>query len=320
MLFPMDRNKPLAHMLRQIAALLEEQGVAFKPAAYRRAAQVIEDLPTDVGDLGDKKALMQLPGVGEAIAEKIIEFRETGRIKALETLLTEQGGLPAELMEIEDLGPKRVRQLQMELGITTAAQLIEAAKAGKLRGLPRFSEIMERKVLENALRVVERNRRFPREDVMDDAQMLLKTIKGVKGVERVEVAGSFRRKKATIGDLDVIVVTKDSKGVAHAIVHLPMVKKVTAHGERKVSFDLESGLRVDVRFVGRDQWGSALLYFTGDKEHNIWLRKRAIDRGWKLNEYGLFEGEKVIASREEKDIYEALGVGYVEPERRMVLR
>ena len=160
----MENNKSIASKLNQIAALLQEQDVAFKPAAYRKAATVIEELSKDVSTYGDEKELKKLPGVGEAIAKKIIEFLETGEMEFLVLLQKEQGGISAELMDIEGLGPKRVRQLQKELGITSVAQLINAAKQGKLQGLELWDEIMEKKVLENAGRVDERIKRFPREE------------------------------------------------------------------------------------------------------------------------------------------------------------
>ncbi len=315
-------------MFRQIAALLDEQGVAFKPNAYRKAAQVVEDLERDIADFKDEKELRELPGIGEATAGKIREFVQTGKMSFLDQLMGEQGGLSPELMEIEDLGPKRVRQFQAKLGIATVAELVAAAEAGKLRDLPRMSELLEKKILENAKRVKERSKRFPREEVVDDAEMLVKTIRAVKGVERAEVAGSFRRHKATIGDLDILVVTKnrpdgadpgmqEPDNVSQAISILPIVEKVVAHGGTKLSFNLKSGLRVDVRFVSASQWGSALLYFTGDKEHNITLRKIAIGKGWKLNEYALSDAQgNVVASKEEEDIYKALGVPYHEPQDR----
>jgi len=312
----MDRNAHVALLLRQIAALLDEQGVAFKPAAYRRAAQVVEELKKDVGEFKDEKELRTLPGIGEAIAAKIREYVTTGRIKHLDELMLAQGGLSAALMEIEGLGPKRVRLLQKELGITTVAQLIAAARAGKLNGLPGFSDVMEKKILENAGQVAERSRRFPLTDIKHDAELVLTTIRDVAGVERAEIAGSYRRQKETVGDIDILVVTRDPKKISDAIAALPIVRDVIAHGDKKLSFNFTSGLRVDVRFVARDQWGSALLYFTGDKEHNITLRKIAIGKGWKLNEYGLFEGDKVIASKEEEDIYKKLGLAWVEPYKR----
>ncbi len=315
----MSQNAQVASMLRQIAVLLDEQGVPFKPNAYRKAAQVVEDLGQDVATFKDEKALMELPGIGEAIAGKIREYIRTGHMHFLDQLLAEQGGLPAELMAIEDLGPKRIRQFQKELGIQTVADLIKAAEEGKLRSLPRMSELLEQKILTNARNVTQRSRRFSREEIKRDAQMLLETIRSVQGVDRAQIAGSFRREKPTIGDLDIIVVSTSAKKVFDAITTLPIVMQVVAHGDTKLSFNLASSLRVDVRCVASSQWGSALLYFTGNKEHNISLRKRAIERGWKLNEYALAEGEKVIASREEKDIYTALDLPYIEPTQRTAM-
>ena len=160
----MSNNAQVASKLNQIAALLQEQDVAFKPAAYRKAATVIEELDKDVSTYGDEKELKKLPGIGDAIAKKIIEFLETGEMEFLVLLQKEQGGISAELMDIEGLGPKRVRQLQTELGITSVAQLINAAKQGKLCDLELWDEIMEKKALENALRVDETIKRFSREE------------------------------------------------------------------------------------------------------------------------------------------------------------
>ncbi|MDD5041768.1 MAG: type-X family DNA polymerase [Candidatus Peribacteraceae bacterium] len=312
----MENNRKIAVLLRQIAALLEEQGVAFKPAAYRHAAKVLDELERDVSSFKDLKELEALPGIGESIAKKIQEYLKTKSIAALDKLLGMQEGIPPALMEVEGLGPKRARQLQSALGIQTVADLIKAAEQGKLNGLPGFSETMQAKLLTNAKRVKERVRRFMRAEVKDDVAALIKKIRGVGGVERCAVAGSFRREKETVGDLDVLVVTKSAQKVSDAIAKLSIVRDVVAHGGKKLSFDLKSGLRVDIRFVARDQWGAALLYFTGSKEHNIALRKKAIQHGWKLNEYGLFSGQKIIASREEEDIYKALGHPYVEPQQR----
>ncbi len=336
----MDTNPRLASLLRQIAALLEEKGIAFKPAAYRRAAKTVEDFATDICLIKTEKDLRQLPGIGEAIAAKIREFCETGKIRHLDDLMAEQGGLSPALMEIEGLGPKRVRVLQKERGIATVSDLIKVAKAGKLKGLPGFSDVMEKKILENAGNVKERSRRFTLAEVKPDAERVLKTIRAVPGVERAEIAGSYRREKPTVGDIDILVVTAQPKKVSDAVAQLPIVRNVVAQGDKKVSFDVILGeakdhgiLRVDVRFVKKSQWGSALLYFTGDKDHNIALRKIAISKGWKLSEYGLFEGEtarlgvvsaeqsgaarsRVIASNEEEDIYKKLGLTWIEPKER----
>jgi len=312
----MENNKVIAGMLRQIAALLAEQGVEFKPAAYRRAAQVVEELPRDISTYGDEKELKKLPAVGEAIAGKIMEYLKTGKMTGLENLRITQGGLPAELMDIEGLGPKRIRQIQMVLGVKTVADLVRACEENKVAALPRFDSLLQAKILANAKRVKERTTRFPREAVRKDVEKLIARIRKVKGVERAEVAGSYRREKETVGDIDVLVVTKKPKEVADAIAGLSFVRDVVAHGDKKLSFDLLNGLRVDVRFVKKDQWGSALLYFTGSKEHNIAMRKVAIRKGWKLNEYGLFEDDRVVASKTEEEIYGALSLPYYEPAQR----
>ncbi len=312
----MENNRRLIHLFHQIAALLGEKGETFKANAYRKAAQVLEDLQKDVSEIGDKKQLMELPGIGDAIADKILEFLETGKIQHLENLRVEQGDLPMELLDVEDLGPKRIREMQKELGIQTVADLIKAAEAGKLRSLPRLSEHMEQKILENARRVAERSKRYPREEVVDDVENILAAIRSVPGVEKAEVGGSYRRHKSTVGDIDILVVTSDPERVIDAVSKLSIVKQVVAKGDTKLSFNLESLLRVDVRFVGADEWGSALLYFTGDKEHNISLRRRAIERGWKLNEYSLSEGNRIIAQKTEEDIYRALDLPWIDPTER----
>ena len=313
---PVGNNAVIAGMLRQIGALLDEQGIAFKPAAYRRAAQTVEGLSKDISTYDSAKELMELPGIGEAIAHKIREYLETGHMAVLDNLLLTQGGIPAALMDIEGLGPKRIRQLQMALGINSVADFIAAAREGKLRSLPRFDEILEKQLLENALRVKEHTRRFPRAQIKADVDALLRKIESVSGVEQAAVAGSYRREKPTIGDIDILVVTKRPQEISDAIAELPIVRNIAAHGDKKLSFDLQSGIRVDVRFVQKSQWGSALLYFTGSKEHNIAMRKVAIAKGWKLSEYGLFDGEEVIASKTEEEIYDALGIPYREPRDR----
>jgi DNA polymerase (family X) len=312
----MENNQKISSMFRQIAALLDEQGVAFKPAAYRKGAQVVEDLPNDVSTYGGVEELKKLPGIGDAMAHKIIEYLETGRMEALDKLMTEQGGISAELMDVEGLGPKRVRQLQSELGIQTIPDLLKAAEAGKLRDLELWDEILEQKVLKNLQRVDERITRFSRAEITEDVEALLAAIKNIQNVDRAEVAGSYRREKETVGDIDILLVTTSAQEVSAAIAALPLVRDVIAHGDTKISFDLQNGLRVDVRLVAADQWGAALQYFTGSKEHNIAVRKVAIKKGWKLNEYGLFDAEIVVASREEEDIYTALGLRYYEPRER----
>ncbi len=313
----MDERAILARLFRQLAALLDEEGVDFKPAAYRRAAQVIEDYSGNFGELTEKKDLMKLSGIGQATAEKILEFRKTGKVAALQELLAKHGGISDELLMIENLGAKRILKLQKALGIHSKADLVAAAKEGRIRSVPGFSEVMEKKILASALESEQRNKRYALSEIADDVEALLKALRKVPGVDRAEAAGSYRRKKATVGDIDVLIITKKPQAVHDAIINLPFVRNVVASGDTKLSFTMQSGIRTDLRFVRKDQWGSALLYFTGNKEHNIALRKLAIKRGWKLNEYGLFDAkENVIASREERDIYDALELPYYEPWER----
>lgn len=314
-------NSSVARLLRRIADLLDYQGVQFKPAAYRRAAQTVEDLKTDIAGIRDRKELMKLPGIGEAIADKILEYFSSGRIHHLEELEAQTQMGAASLLAVEGLGPKRIRQLEQSLDIRDVAQLMAAASQGKLRTLPGFSEVLEKKILENAGRAATA-KRFPFDEVASDVDSLLSTLRKIKNVLRAEAAGSFRRRKETVGDIDILLaVTKHDSAIiasiAAAIASLPILDRVVASGPTKISFDLRSGLRIDVRMVTEEEWGSALLYFTGSKEHNITLRRLAIEKGLKLSEYGLFRGEKRIASRTEEEIYQALGLEWIEPRERV---
>ncbi len=314
-------NEAVAAKLRRIADVLEYQGVLFKPNAYRRAAQTVEDLPTDIAEITDRKKLLALPGIGEAIADKIDEYLSTGEMKHLLELEAETAMGATELLGIDDLGPKRVRQIEQSLNVRTREELIKAAQAGKLRTLPRFSELLEKKILEGAKRSLERARRFPIETVTQDIEQLLAVLRKIKGVVHIEAAGSFRRGKETVGDVDVLIAVKKpsealAAAFAEAIKKLSIVERVVAAGSTRIAFDLKSGLRTDIRIIDSSRWGSALLYFTGSKEHNIALRQRAIKRGLKLSEYGLFKGETVIASKAEEDVYAALELPFIEPRKR----
>lgn len=314
-------NEAIAGMLRSIADLLDYQGVAFKPAAYRRAAQTLEDLSYDAASVKDKKVLLELPGIGEAIAEKILEFGKTGSVSFLERLKAETQTGAAGLLAVDDLGPRRVRQLEQALNIRTVAELIDAAEKGKIQKLPGFSELLERKILENAKRAPERSRRFPHDVAAKDVAVLLKLLRKFPDVSEAEAAGSFRRQKETVGDVDILIAVENpsetlAQDIERDIKALSIVERVVAAGGTRIAFDLKTGLRVDIRIVAPEEWGSALLYFTGSKEHNISLRRRAIERDLKLSEYGLFKGKKVVASVSEKDIYKALNLPFIEPQNR----
>jgi len=314
-------NASLARLFRQIADLLDYQGVQFKPAAYRRAAQTIEDLPKDIAEMTDRKELMKLPGIGEALADKILEYCTTGKIRVLDHLVAETGMGASGLLSVEDLGPRRVREIEQHLDVRTIPELIEAAQIGRLRTLPGFSEVLEKKILENARRAKEGTKRFPRPEVEADVERLLKALRGIGGVNRAEAAGSYRRHKETVGDIDILIGVQgknvpENVTIADAVRKFPKFARMVAEGPTKISFDIKSGLRVDIRIVRMKEWGSAFLYFTGTKEHNILLRRLAIERGLKLNEYGLFRGSKAIVSETEEDIYRTLGLRFIRPEER----
>ena len=315
-------NTNVAVLLRKIADLLDYQGVQFKPAAYRRAAQTIEDLPKDIKSFKTVKELKSLPGVGDAIAGKILEYFETGKMKFLTQLEAETQTGAAGLLAVDDLGPKRIRQLEQSLNIRTIAELIEAAEKGKLRNLPRFSELLEKKILEGAKRSGERSKRYQRSEILEDVEGILAALRKVKGVVKAEAAGSFRREKVDVGDVDILLAVKKSSdelaaSIAGAIKKLSIVERVVAEGQTRIAFDLHAGLRVDIRILSEKLWGSALMYFTGSKEHNISLRRVAIAKGLKLSEYGLFKGDKVIASETEEGIYKKLDLPYIEPKNRI---
>lgn len=322
MLPRMEHNQRAAALLREIADLLEYQGVAFKPAAYRRAAQTVEDAPQSICAYPDEKALKALPGIGDAIAKKLREFCETGEMEFLQELRAETGESAAALMRIDDLGPKRVQQLAA-LGIHSVAELIAAAEKKQLQKLPRFSELLEKKILSNARNVTVRTQRHPLAEVKPLVRALLKKLRSVRGVQRCDAAGSYRRKKDTVGDVDILLAFDDtstnderSERVAKAVRTLSSISTLVAQGPTRLACNTKSGLRVDIRLVKLEEWGSAFLYFTGSKEHNISLRRLAIVQGMKLSEYGLFKGERVIASHEEDDIYAALGLPHIDPKQR----
>ncbi|HDS60001.1 MAG TPA: DNA polymerase/3'-5' exonuclease PolX [Thermoplasmatales archaeon] len=308
------RNREVAAVLYEIADLLEMREVDFKPRAYRTAAQNIESLGTDVEELHQQGKLEDIPGVGKGIAKKIAEFLETGRVKKLEDLKRDMPvDLPG-LSAVEGLGPKRIEKLYRELGITTLDDLEEAARRGAIQDIEGFGENTQQAILEN-LAFARRSRdRYLLGYVQPEAQEIVEALK--PHVEAIEVAGSLRRKKETIGDVDILVVASEPARAMEAFTGMDRVEKVLMQGDTKSSVRLYGGIQVDVRAVDRDSFGSALQYFTGSKEHNIEVRKIALRHDYKLNEYGLFHGEQKLAGTTEEEVYEALGMQWIPPELR----
>jgi len=315
----MISNQNIAAILSEIGVYMEMQDVPFKPRAYEKAALVIGGLEEEVREIYEKgglKTLEEIPGVGVSIAEKIEELLRTGRSKYYEGLKRKTPIDLAELQQIEGLGPKTIKKLYQKLKIKNLADLERVAKAGKIRGLEGFGLKTEENILKSIEFVKKSGGRFILGFVMPTIRKIEERLKELKGVERVVVAGSVRRRKETIGDVDILAISKKPKAVMDYFVTMPEVVRVFAHGETKSAIKLASGLDVDLRVVPAESFGAALDYFTGSKNHNIALRQIAIKKGYKLNEYGLFRGKRQITGKSEEELYKALGMSYIEPEMR----
>jgi DNA polymerase (family 10) len=312
-------NQDVARMLREIGEHLAMKNIPFKPRAYEKAAGVVGGLEEEVAvtyQRGGKKALEEISGVGLSIAEKIEEFLTTGHVKYLEGLERKTPVDLAELSRIEGLGPKSIKTLYQKLDIRTVAELEAAAKEGKIAKLEGFGEKKEENILKGIGFAKSSGGRFVLGFEMPEIREIEKRLRDLRGVLRVTIAGSARRKKETIGDADILAVSDDPKPVMDFFTAMPEVVHVIAHGETKSSVKLKSGINVDLRVVEKKSYGAALNYFTGSKDHNVALRRIAIAKGWKLNEYGLFRGEKMIAGATEEELYKKFGMDYIEPELR----
>ena len=312
-------NQEIGRVLREIGLFLEMEGVAFKPRAYEKAAQSIESMEPSVADLyekGGEKAIETIPGVGKSIGEKVAELLSKGRVEYLEAMRAKRPVDVFALTSIEGVGPKTVAALHDALGIRNLRDLEQAAKEGRIHGLKGFGEKTEREILHGLEFLARARGRFLLGEILDLASTIEDRLSKVRGVRKAEVGGSIRRRKETIGDADVVAVSADPEAVMEAFVSMPEVAHVYGRGRTKSNVRLENGLDVDLRVVPGESYGAALCYFTGSKAHNVHLRRIAMSRGWKLNEYGLYEGGKALAGRTEKEIYSALGLSYVPPELR----
>jgi DNA polymerase (family 10) len=314
-------NKELSAIFDEIADLMEIQGGdRFRINSYRRVARSLKDLTGDVAQLCRQGKLTEIPGVGKGTAERIRQYVETGKIAVHEQLLAEiPEGLPA-LLDIPGLGPKKVALAWKELGVENTEDLKAVVKSGQLAALPGLGEQSVKKIAAG-LAFMEKSRgRTALGLARPIAADLAACISKLKGVKRVEIAGSLRRGAETIGDVDLLCVSDKGLQTVKAFTELKGVRSVSASGATKgsVTVELPDGkeLQVDLRVVPAESFGAALQYFTGSKEHNVRLREIAVKKKWKLNEYGLFDGKKRIAGRTEKSIYAKLKVPYVPPEVR----
>lgn len=303
--------------LAKLTALEEGSPQAFKVRAYENAVAGIEAYSGDIDGL-TKAELTKIKGVGAATADKILELGATGKVAKLEALREKYPPAFVELTKIPGLGPKTLLAIRSQLGVEDLEGLKKAIEEERLRELPGLGEKSEEKIKKaiERLGLHGKDRRTPLVEVFGFAHSLAARISSIPGVSDAVPCGSLRRFSETVGDVDIVVATTDSPEVHRTVLGYPEVAEVVGSGETKTSFLTREGLQVDVRTVAPAQLGSALLYFTGSKAHNIQLRQKSIDKGWLLSEYGLFEDDKVIASETEEDIYQALGMTYVPPTMR----
>ena len=303
--------------LAKLTALDEGSLQAFKVRAYENAIAGVDAHPGDIEGLS-KAELIKIKGVGGSTADKILELDKTGTVAKLETLRKMYPPKFVELTKIPGLGPKTLKMIRSQLGVVDIESLKAAIDGERLRDLPGLGEKSEGKIKKSIERLGMhgKDRRTPLVEVYGFAYSLANRIGAIAGVSEAVPCGSFRRFSETVGDIDIVVATSDPVSVHQTVLSFPEVADVVGTGETKTSFLTREGLQVDVRTVKPDQVGSALLYFTGSKAHNIQLRQKAMDRGWLLSEYGLFEEDVVVASKTESEIYAALGMGYIPPTLR----
>jgi DNA polymerase (family 10) len=312
-------NEKIVSILREMAVLMDLKGVDFKPRAFEKAADTIEELGEDVKDLykkGGMKALDEIPGVGRGIAERIEEFLKTDKVKEHQKLKKDFPVDIDELTAVEGVGSRTALELYEKLGIKTVKQLEKAAKAGKISELEGFGAKTEEKILHGIEFLKKSGGRFILGFAMPYIEDILEQLKEVPGVRKVESAGSVRRMQETVGDLDILVISSKPSEVMDFFVSMDEVASVHSKGRTKSSIKLKIGMDADLLVVSEDSFGAALQYFTGDKYHNIELREVAMEKGYKLNEYGLFRGKKSIVGKTEKEIYEKLGFKLMPPEIR----
>jgi DNA polymerase (family 10) len=311
-------NRELAEVFQTIADLLEIKGeVIYKILAYRKAADSLNNLGRDASEYWREDKLTEIPGVGKAIAEKIDELLTTGKLEFLEKLTAEVPSSLADLLQVPDLGPKKVALFWHELDITTLDELAEAARAGKLRGLPGMGEKSEAKVIAGIEALARRTTRIPLGRAWPAAQELLAFLRGTAGVEAAEAAGSLRRMRATVGDLDLLVAASDSVAVMDAFVHRPDVARVLGHGETKSSVEFNNGLRAQLWAHPPERFGTALQYATGSKDHNVRLRELALKKGLSLSDQAFIkeDGDEILCATEE-EVYALLELPWIPPELR----
>ena len=311
-------NADIAAMFNHIADLLDIKGDnRFRIRAYRDAARTVGELTGNVAEMVEEgKDLTALPGIGKDLAAKIREVVDTGTLSYLGELEKEVPADLAELLKISGLGPRKVQTLHTELGITSLAELEAAVRRHKIRAIAGFGEKTEQNIEEELKRLTGSAQRLKLAVADQIARPLLAYLRNTKGVKEVAIAGSYRRRQETVGDLDILVTHTRSTEVMERFVSYEDVEKVVSRGKTRSTVLLRSGVQVDLRAVAQVSYGAALHYFTGSKAHNIAVRKIAVRKGLKINEYGVFKGKKRIAGRREEEVYQQVGLPFIPPELR----
>lgn len=311
------KNHEIALLFGKIADVLELKGEnTFRINSYRKAARVIEDLTEDIEVLAREDKLTNIPGVGKGTADKIVEYINTGKMSKYEEVTKGISEETVELMQIPGLGPKTVEMLHKELGVVNMSDVENAIHDGKLKGLFGMGE----KKIENIIKGIELYKTSQQRISIGMAypvvMRIIERLRKNPKVKEIQAAGSLRRMKETVGDIDILATGIDGAEIIKSFVAMPGVTQILASGSTKGSVRLEEGVQADLRVVSEDEYGSALQYFTGSKEHNVHLRELAKKRGYKISEYGIFEGEKKLGGRQESDIYRKLGMDWIPPELR----
>lgn len=312
-------NQGLAKIFYEISLYLEINNEHFHSLAYKKAAQTIESLSEDITEIykkGGLKELEKLAGIGKSLAFHIEEYIKTGKIKQYEILKKKIPVNISELTAIEGIGPKIIKKLYSALKIKNIADLEKAIRQGKIRRLKGFGKKTEQKILKSVEFLKSIGGRFTLGEISPIARNLEKQLKKLKSVKQVAICGSLRRKKETIGNLDILVSSQEPETAINFFIKLPLIAHIYAKGKTKASVRLTNNLDADLRVVPKNSFGAAMQYFTGNKEHNITMRKIAVKKGYKLNEYGLYKGAKIIAGKSEEEIYKKLGLKYIPPEIR----
>lgn len=310
-------NNSIAEKFEEIADMLEVLGDTnvFRVRAYRRGAEAVRGYSSDIAGLNDKE-IENIPGIGKDLHSKILEIKNEGTCKMHTELLSKLSPGILQILKIRGVGPKKTKLFLDQLGIDTVAKLKGAAESGAIATLPKMGKKSETAILESIEQSTHLKERFPIYVALPEAEEIINYMKKLNEVKKCEYGGSLRRRQETIGDIDILAVGSDSKKMSKHFLNYSKIKKILVSGETKTSVVIDGDIQVDLRVIEESSFGAALYYFTGSKQHHIQTRTMAMKKNLKINEYGVFKGEKNIASKTEVDVFKAIGLPYIPPEIR----